>query len=366
MEFLRPAMAASSMSARQSRQFARRFHTSFVRSATPLPIPVISSSPPQPPQKAVSQPEDRVERKKRQAELLNRGAALRADPTKPSTALQKRFWKEVSVKTTDNGLQVALDSRPVRTSGRQVLSIPHSKRALATAIALEWDQLVSAQQALKQHYIPLTSLASRAVDLEQADSQSNAKTREEIVRMMMRYLATDTLLCWNPEKNIHDPNGMSGTTQGGDTPRSLRAQQIAVAQPIIGFLTTHIFPGVEIHPVLAEESIMPIPQPQMTQEVIRGWLHGLPAYELAALERAMLASKSLLVAIRLLVEWSQEFRHLQPRNQEVERFGIQQAAEACSVEVTWQTNMWGEVEDTHDVEKEDLARQLGSVILLVS
>jgi ATP synthase F1 complex assembly factor 2 len=27
--------------------------------------------------------------------------------------------------------------------------------------------------------------------------------------------------------------------------------------------------------------------------------------------------------------------------------------------------MWGEVEDTHDVEKEDLRRQLGGVVLLV-
>ncbi len=48
------------------------------------------------------------------------------------------------------------------------------------------------------------------------------------------------------------------------------------------------------------------------------------------------------------------------------RFGIEQAAEACSLEVRWQTGMWGEVEDTHDVEKEDLRRQFGSVILLVS
>jgi ATP synthase F1 complex assembly factor 2 len=48
------------------------------------------------------------------------------------------------------------------------------------------------------------------------------------------------------------------------------------------------------------------------------------------------------------------------------RFGIEEAAEASSLEVRWQTGQWGEVEDTHDVEKEDLRRQLGSAILLVS
>jgi chaperone required for assembly of F1-ATPase len=78
-----------------------------------------------------------------------------------------------------------------------------------------------------------------------------------------------------------------------------------------------------------------------------------------------LATKSLLVATRLLVEWSQEFKHLH-KNNSTGRFGIAEARQASSVEVTWQTDMWGEVDDTHDVDKEDVARQLGSVILLVS
>jgi ATP synthase F1 complex assembly factor 2 len=47
------------------------------------------------------------------------------------------------------------------------------------------------------------------------------------------------------------------------------------------------------------------------------------------------------------------------------RFGIKEATEASSLEVTWQTKQWGEVEDTHDVQKEDLRRQLGSAIILV-
>lgn len=82
----------------------------------------------------------------------------------------------------------------------------------------------------------------------------------------------------------------------------------------------------------------------------------------------MLAGKSLCVGARLVVEWSDGFSHL--RSPEVEngreRFGIEQAAEACSLEVKWQTRKWGEVEDTHDVEKEDLRRQFGSVIVVVS
>jgi ATP synthase F1 complex assembly factor 2 len=99
----------------------------------------------------------------------------------------------------------------------------------------------------------------------------------------------------------------------------------------------------------------------------------LSPFELAGLERATLAGKSLLAAARLVVEWSEEGAHSRVVAQEGEekgqgkkRFGVEEAARAVSLEVDWQTGRWGEVEDTHDVEKEDLRRQLGSVVLLVS
>lgn len=255
-----------------------------------------------------------------------------------------------------------LDSRPVRTATKAPLTIPHNKHQLATAIALEWDLLVNAHQALKQHYIPLTSLTSRAVDIQTADAQGDPKLRQDLVWMLMNYLRTDTLLCWAPEKNIHE-----GVNMGrGDGVETLRSLQMRVAQPIINYLTLNVWPGVEIKPILGCDSILPTPQPEMTKEVIRGWISGLPAFELAGLERGVLASKSLLVATRLLVEWSQEFEHLRQYSETERRFGIEDAAEASSVEVRWQTGMWGEVEDTHDVEKEDTRRQLGSVIVLVN
>lgn len=175
--------------------------------------------------------------------------------------------------------------------------------------------------------------------------------------MLMRYLATDTLLCWAPEKSQSDSS---------HSEQSLRQKQIDVATPIISVLQTHIFPGVEFIPSLDDGSILPKSQPAMTEQVVRDWLRGLPAFELAGIERAVLATKSLLVAIRLLIEWSPRFADLNIPKQSSGTFGIAEAVAACSTEVTWQTDIWGEVEDTHDVDKEDLARQLGSVILLVS
>lgn len=254
-----------------------------------------------------------------------------------------------------DGLQIFLDSRPVRTPTKEILTVPASKHQLATAIALEWDLLLSAQQALKTHYIPMTSLAARARDIEQADSEGNTKVRDDIIRVMTRYLDTDTLLCWAPEQVLNE------VLQNGLT---LRETQTKLATPIIAYLTTHVWPGVEIKPILEPDSIIPVSQPEMTKDVIRGWLAGVPAFELAGLERAMLATKSLLVAVRLVHEWSEAFAPARTAT-EAGRFGIEEAAEVATSEVRWQIGQWGEVEDTHDVEREDMKRQLGSVVLLV-
>lgn len=183
-----------------------------------------------------------------------------------------------------------------------------------------------------------------------------------MVNMLMRYLDTDTLLCWAPARPSHASDALEARSAGP----SLRDLQIRTALPIIAYLMTHVWPGVEIRPVLDDGSIVPASQPDGTREVIRGWISGLKAWELAGLERAVLAGKSLCVGVRLLVEWSEEFAGLRAWVGRGARFGIEEAAEACSLEVRWQTRLYGEVEDTHDVEREDVRRQLGSVVLVVS
>ncbi|KAF2218253.1 F1-ATP synthase assembly protein [Elsinoe ampelina] len=353
------------VNASRQHTYQKYLHSGSTKYATPVKYPNVAGPPPQPPQVPAGEPEDTTARKQKQAELLRKGQALKPNPAKPASVLQKRFWKDVGVVESEDGLQILLDNRPVRTASKQILTLPKGKRGLATAIALEWDLLVSAQQALKQNYIFLTSLTSRAVDIQQADGQGETKIREDIIKMMMRYLSTDTLLCWAPEIDVNDATGMHASHQGEQPTATLREKQIAIAEPIIAHLKSHVFPGIEIEPILEENSIMPRSQSETTLQVIKGWLHGLPPFELAALERGVLATKSLLIAVRLLVDWSGQFKHLQPEDH-ARKFGIAQAAEASTVEVTWQTSMWGEVEDTHDVDKEDVARQLGSVILLVT
>ena len=277
----------------------------------------------------------------------------------------------------DGNYTVNLDTRIVRNpTTKTPLQIPSTKPHLATALALEWDLLTSAQQATRSHFIPITSIASRAqtLALEDVDTQhatsSDKGVRYDIINTLLRYLDTDTLLCWAPP-----PTPSSGQEQHSQQ-ASLRDLQIRIAKPILSYLTQTVWPGVELNPTLDDGTILPKAQPAATRAVIKGWMAGLPAWELVGLERAVLAGKSLCVAARLICEWSEYLKlnigtsAREPREGDElnsrQRFGIEEAAEACSLEVRWQTGRWGEVEDTHDVEKEDLRRQFGSAVLVVS
>ncbi|CAF9928587.1 ATP synthase complex assembly protein atp12 [Imshaugia aleurites] len=342
-------------------------HTTSPRVATPLPI-TATGPPPAAPQPAASQYGERVDRRRRQAELLKRGQDMRASHMKPGTAAKKRFWKDVSVQTDDekNHL-VNLDTRALRNpTTKQPLTIPRSKPHLATALALEWDLLVSVQQATRSHLIPLTSISARAhvLGLEDGENQhaasSGTGTRYDIVNTLLRYLDTDTLLCWAPAPTPANPSDKDGRGE------SLRDLQVRTAKPILSYLTQNVWPGVELKPTLDDGSILPASQPAATRAVIKGWMAGLPAWELVGLERAVLASKSLCIAARLVCEWSEYLNLGYTKEEAAGRFGIEEAAKACSQEVIWQTGRWGEVEDSHDVDKEDLRRQFGSVILVVS
>ncbi|KAI0400928.1 hypothetical protein F4802DRAFT_582912 [Xylaria palmicola] len=370
---------------------ARHLHSTPVSPATVSPIHG-TGPPPQPPSPAVDSTNVRLERRKKQAEMLERAQEIRAsnrpsskttgaDENKQSASAtplaRRRFWKHVHVREVDGALEVHLDARPLRRpTNKEVVRLPATKPMLAAALALEWDMLVSAQQATKQHLIPLTSLVCRALDIADDDAGREVGAaskgaevrvgeglRAGIARMLLRYLDTDSLLCWAPPPR----HGHDAPDAGGHT---LRELQRRAAEEVVAHLTTHVWPGVEIEPVLDGESIMPRGQKPATRQIIEGWIVGLSPWELAGLERAVLAGKGLLGAVRLLVEWSEGFAGVRAPQGEGEGqarpFGVEEATKTASIEVDWQIGNWGEVEDTHDVEKEDLRRQFGSVVLLVS
>ncbi|MEC7208942.1 MAG: ATP12 family protein, partial [Pseudomonadota bacterium] len=48
----------------------------------------------------------------------------------------KRFYKDVTVKTSESGYQIYLDDRPVRSPAKAVVVVP--SQALAEAVQAEW------------------------------------------------------------------------------------------------------------------------------------------------------------------------------------------------------------------------------------
>ncbi|KAB5547279.1 ATP12 chaperone [Coniochaeta sp. 2T2.1] len=357
-----------SSSSSSSPALYRTLHTKSPSQADVVPV-YGTGPPPEPPQPAR---DDAVARRKRQAEMIKKAKEIRAAANKnnkPST-LKKRFWEHVYVVETEDGqqLQINLDKRPLRhPTTKEPIKIPASKRHLADALALEWDLLTSALQATKVHFIPMTSLVCRAIDIAADDAQAQdgvGQVRRNIIEVMMRYLDTDSLLCLAPPPDPDNPILQSSALN--DEGESLREVQERSTIETIAWLTTHVWPGVEINLVLDGESIMPKSQKPGVREIIQGWVTGLNEWELAGLERGVLASKSLLTAARLVAEWSEGDAGVGKKVAAERQFGVEEAAKVASVEVDWQIGRWGEVEDTHDVEKEDLRRQLGSVILLVS
>lgn len=307
--------------------------------------------------------------------MLQKGRELKGGSKDAQASLKKRFWKDVTVdKASDGTYAVHLSGRPLKHPMLKApLPIPQSKLHVAIAIALEWDLLASAQDALRSHLIPITSLAARAHSIFMEDADGISQIRDEIVANLIRYLDTDTLLSWSPSPRTATPTSFSSaaTLDQSDTPNeTLRDLQIETATPILEYLSTFLWPGVKLQPTFSSpESIIPTPQHENTVAVIKGWMAGLSAWNLAGLERAVLAGKSLCIAARLVGEWgedavigSQEWLG----KTHGKRFGIEEAAEASSLEVRWQTAQWGEVEDSHDVEKEDLRRQFGMVVLCVT
>ena len=65
----------------------------------------------------------------------------------------------------------------------------------------------------------------------------------------------------------------------------------------------------------------------------------LDPFELSAFERVVMTTKSILLSVRLLMEY------LSPKKCEG-RYGVEGISQLACLEVRFQTQMWGEVEDS--------------------
>lgn len=104
----------------------RQFHQVSSSRATLHPV-TAHGPPPGAPTPSASGHGDRLDRRRRQAEMLQQGKEIRASQqSKPGSMLRKRFWKDVHVKEVEGLIQCASCLRVLKltTSGRWVSRIP--------------------------------------------------------------------------------------------------------------------------------------------------------------------------------------------------------------------------------------------------
>jgi chaperone required for assembly of F1-ATPase len=177
----------------------------------------------------------------------------------------KRFYKEAAAAAVENGYEVRLDGRPVRTPAKVPLVV--SSLALAEAIAQEWREQGAEVEPSR---LPLTRLASTAIDLV-------APRRGDVVAEIAAYAGTD-LVCYR-----------------ADHPQELAARQQRVWQPLIDWATLRYDA-----PLSVTAGIVPVEQPAATLRAFAAAVDAYDAPGLAALNLATRACGSLVVALALI------------------------------------------------------------------
>jgi ATP synthase mitochondrial F1 complex assembly factor 2 len=230
----------------------------------------------------------------------------------------KKFWKEANVKEHDNGYSIMLDHRPLKTPTGSPVRIPLDRKILAVLTAAEWEMQ---DQVLKSYSLPLTSIVMRSLD-----SLQSHVIRKGVVDNLLRYVHTDSI-CYQQ-----------------DYPESFEKLQKEYWTPIITLIQDKY--GLEIK---TTSGILRVKQSDKVVQKFRKIITGYDAFHLAAFEKAVLRTKSFMIALALIER----------------EITVEFATMAARLEVHHQIQRWGEVEDSHDVDREDLQRQLGSAVATI-
>lgn len=263
-----------------------------------------------------------------------------------------KFWEKVSVaKNDDSHFVIQLDRKSIKTPLGFEMKIPPSKKSLAFLLENEWKSLPSLQ--IKPFQVPLTSLTSRCIDLEQAQLSSDKEIKAKVgdlstvKNLLLRYLDTDTMLVFSP---VEDCDG------------ELRKEQEKCYRPIIKEMESFFSKFADNgEPVVftfldcEKSGLIGNSQTEHTKAAVLKYLDSLSVWDLVALEKAVLVSKSFIAGVTILrnADYNDEFK-----------LTVEELARLVTLETVIQTARWGEVEDTHDVDKVDIKRNLASAAII--
>lgn len=227
------------------------------------------------------------------------GAAARGDvgPGKANRErdlqrFPKKFYEQASIEEAENGYSIALDGKPVKTPGKQILMLPG--KLSAQMLADEWNE---AEEVINPLKMPATRLANTAIDGITNEMQA-------VMEDITRYSSSD-LLCYRAAN-----------------PQGLVEKQQAHWDPILDWMQSEYGATFEIG-----EGIAFVTQPKETIAIFGSALKKYAdPFKLASIHTFTSISGSALIALALAEE------HLD-----------QEAAwNATHVDEDWNISQWGE------------------------
>ncbi|XBW37251.1 hypothetical protein QEN19_002834 [Hanseniaspora menglaensis] len=271
-----------------------------------------------------------------------------------------KFWDHIDLsKTKNDDFLLTMDLKPVKTSMGNDLIIPANKPILAMLLMNEWRSLTDSK--VKAYDLPLTSLISRCIDMEKSFSTLNNKdltdfekvTKEEemITKLgciradelhpqLLRYLDTDTLVCLSPYEEFE-----------GELRKEQNLKYLPVIESFEKFLAQHNNgKAVKIRVLDGEtDGFRSNQQSQETQNAVLQYLKTLKIWELIILEKCVLSSKSFILGWLLISKHNKSIPI---------KHSVEDMIRLSNLEIIYQTERWGEVEDTHDVDQRDIIRKI--------
>ena len=207
----------------------------------------------------------------------------------------KRFYDAVTNVSADEGFEIHLDGRPVRTPAKRRLVLPN--QGLAQAISREWSDQ---GDDLDTHGMRLTRLANGVID-------RIADCRDPIVSEIAGYAETD-LVCYRAAE-----------------PADLRQRQETRWAPFVDWIEKR-------HEIVltVTAALLPCSQPAESLSNIRKIVESRNDFCLAGLQLAVAASGSVVLALALAEG----------------EIGAPEAWELSLVDETWQIEKWGEDPET--------------------
>lgn len=210
----------------------------------------------------------------------------------------KRFWKETTVEAVEDGYQILLDGRQVKSPAKTALVVP--TQDLAEVIRTEWD---SQEGEIDPLSMPATRMANAAMD-------KVLTQKDEVASMLAAYGSSD-LLCYR-----------------ADAPEELIARQSQLWDPLLDWLDDAF--GVRLN---TGSGVMPVAQSPENEAKLLAKVMALSHFELAAFHDLVGLSGSLVIGLAV------SEGHLT----------AEEAWPLSRVDENWQEEQWGADEEATEI-----------------